>query len=78
MSERAHVATKRDDFNFFAQPLAVVWDLVSDKTLAGAGRHERRLQVVRRAGDRGREKGRQGAAELGLTAWPGKVQSKTA
>lgn len=79
MINQAFVVTRRDDFNFFRQPLTLVWDLVGDKTLAGpyaatpfskayGGLQIGATSVAKREDWSG--------AQLGLTAWPGEVAAQ--
>jgi endoglucanase len=78
MMNQAFVATKRDDLNFFKQPLTVVWDLVSNKTLAGpyAATRFSKAYGGLQIGATSVKKDARGGAELGLTAWPGEVAAQ--
>jgi len=78
MMEQSYVVTKRGDFNFFRQPLTVVWDLVGDKTLAGpyAATPYSKAYGGLQIGATNVTKGVRGGAELGLTAWPGEVAAQ--
>lgn len=79
MMEQAFVTTKRADYNFFKQPVTVVWDLNADKTLAGpyaATQFSKAYAGLRIGGTTHPKRDNKGAAELGLTAWPGEAADK--
>ena len=69
LQNSAHVTTRRDDFDFFAKPATVVWDLVPHSTLAGPYPATGFAKAY--AGlTLGGVKDDAPAAQLGLTAWP--------
>jgi endoglucanase len=78
MANQSIVTTKQADFNFFKQPVIVVWDLVPDRTLAGpyAATDYSKADCGLQIGAASMKAGVRGGAELGLTAWPGKVASQ--
>jgi endoglucanase len=79
MMNQAFVVTQRDDFNFFKQPLTVVWDVVGDKTLAGpyaATRFSKAYGGLQIGATSVAKREDWSGAQLGLTAWPGEVAAQ--
>lgn len=79
MMNQSFVSTVRKDFNFFKEPLTLVWDLDADKTLAGpyaATKFSKAYAGLQIGATSVAKRDDWGGAQLGLTAWPGEVASK--